>query len=254
MSLVSLSHVSFAYDGNQVIDDVSLDLTSGEIVALIGPSGCGKSTLLRLIARLEAPLSGVIEVTREDSDSHPLMRLLFQDYDAYPWHTVWENVRIGSGPKPYPEEQTVSEILLAVGLLADRDRYPAELSGGMRKRLALARCLVRRPAVLLLDEPFASLDALSRESMYELLQKLFTDTQCAAILVTHDVYEAVLLADKIIVSTQRPLSVFESFRVDLARPRTSSVVDSAQFVSIHRQVMDALRSNQIGLQKKAKPT
>jgi NitT/TauT family transport system ATP-binding protein len=242
MSVVEVSNISFSYAAEEVLSEVSFSVNNGEVVSIMGPSGCGKSTLLRLIAGLETPIAGRIASQGAASGNNPKSyRFLFQDYDAYPWFTVWQNVQAGSGPKPQPPDNMIAEMLSLVGLDEHRNKYPGELSGGMRKRLALARCLVRRPALLLLDEPFSSLDVDAKYSMYELVQRLWRETGCAVIMVTHELQEAILLADRVLVSTAKPMSIRETVSIPFPRPRNDSIADTPEYMQIRRQLASALR-------------
>ena len=235
MSIVEITDVSFAYGTEDVVSRVNLGVEAGEIVSLVGPSGSGKSTLLRLIAGLEVPKNGQVKTNGSIAGrSRDALRFLFQDYDAYPWYTVWENVKWGSGSGEAPSDHAVGEILTQVGLVGDGLRYPGELSGGMRKRLALARCLVRRPPLLLLDEPFSSLDINAKYEMYHLVERLWSDSRCAVILVTHDLEEAILLADRVIVAGNRPLHIRETIEVPFPRPRCEDVQDKAEYLTLFR--------------------
>jgi ABC-type nitrate/sulfonate/bicarbonate transport system ATPase subunit len=243
MNGVEISEVSFGYGSEEVISDISLSVDRGEIVSLLGPSGCGKSTLLRLIAGLEIPENGrILTEGAEAGSNRDVLRFLFQDYDAYPWWNVWDNLRLGSGSHPYPADSAIKEMLSQVGLAADRDVFPGELSGGMRKRLALARCLVRQPSLLLLDEPFSSLDVDTKYGMYDLVQKLWQESRCAVIFVTHDLHDAILLADRILVSSPRPLTIRKIIEVPFERPRTDKIYDSTTYIQMLRQLTSLLRS------------
>jgi NitT/TauT family transport system ATP-binding protein len=242
MALVEICNVSFAYDVKSVIENVTLTVDTGEIISLLGPSGCGKSTLLRLIAGLETPNTGFIKTRGiKAGTNRNVLRLLFQDYDAYPWYTVWKNIQLGSGPKPYPSKEMVEKILKQVGLDNESNRYPGELSGGMRKRLGLARCMVSRPSLLLLDEPFSSLDIDTKYSMYDLVQKLWQETKCAVIMVTHDLHEAILLSDRILVSSPRPFRVRQVINIPFTRPRSSIIDNGKDYLNIRRSLIEYLR-------------
>lgn len=252
MNGVEISEVSFGYASEEVISDVSLSIDPGEIVSLVGPSGCGKSTLLRLIAGLEIPEKGrILTEGTEAGINRDVLRFLFQDYDAYPWWTVWDNLRLGSGSRPYPADSAIEEMLSQVGLAADRDVFPGELSGGMRKRLALARCLVRRPSLLLLDEPFSSLDVDTKYGMYDLVQNLWQESRCAVILVTHDLHDAILLADRIVVASPRPLTVRKIIDVPFERPRTDKIYESTRYTQMLQQLTSLLRSTSAKLGESA---
>ena len=240
--MVEIRNISFSYGDKRVIKNVTLTIQNGEILSLLGPSGCGKSTLLRLIAGLEVPIAGFIKIQGvEAGTDRNILRFLFQDYDAYPWYTVWQNVQLGSGPKPYPSDDEVEEILVQVGLDTEYDRYPGELSGGMRKRLGLARCMVRRPSLLLLDEPFSSLDIDTRYNLYELVQGLWRATKCSVVIVTHDLHEAILLSDRVLVSGPRPLMIQKSVDISFSHPRGDNISDSEEYLAIRRDLMGILQ-------------
>lgn len=247
MSLVEISKLNFAYDADPVILSVSLDIQRGTVISLLGPSGCGKSTLLRLVAGLEIPTDGQITFAADSrSRSTDLLRFLFQDYDAYPWLTVRENVRSGSGIEPLPSIDAVDEMLHRVGLADSKGRYPAELSGGMKKRLALARCLIRRPALMLLDEPFSSLDFEAKCGLYNLVQNLWAENQSTVILVTHDPHEAILLSDRILVSAPKPFRVIEDISVGFDHPRVDSIINTVEYSKIRQQLTKALKDHYSG--------
>ncbi len=242
MALVQISDVSFAYLTEAVVSHVNLTVENGEIVALVGPSGCGKSTLLRLIAGLEVPTSGQITVGGSVAGhNRDVLRFLFQDYDAYPWFTVWENVKKGSGTSPHPSDKAVREILRHLELGTETTLYPGELSGGMSKRLALARCLIRGPSLLLLDEPFSSLDVNLKYQMYRLVQHLWSDTKCAVMLVTHDLQEAIWLADRILVLGDRPLHIRETIEVLAPRPREEDFAETDHYHALLSRLVGLFR-------------
>jgi ABC-type nitrate/sulfonate/bicarbonate transport system ATPase subunit len=244
MKAVEVSNVTFRYTSEEVISKTSFSVDEREIVTLVGPSGCGKSTLLRLIAGLEVPEKGhILTDGVEAGRNRDVLRFLFQDYDAYPWWTAWNNIRLGSGSRPYPADSAIKEMLSQVGLAAERDTFPGELSGGMRKRLALARCLVRRPSLLLLDEPFSSLDIDTKYGMYDLVQRLWQESRCAIVLVTHDLHDAILLADRIFVASARPLTILKVINVPFERPRNDKIYDSPEYIQMLRELTSLLRGN-----------
>jgi NitT/TauT family transport system ATP-binding protein len=246
MPLIEISKLSFSYDTEPIVSDASLSIEPASIISLLGPSGCGKSTLLRLIAGLEIPLAGQIKFaaipTCSPSDS---LRLLFQDYDAYPWFTVQDNIRFGSGPKPFPSVTATQEMLDRVGLSASAKRYPAELSGGMKKRLGLARCLIRCPSLMLLDEPFSSLDFEAKCEMYDLVQKLRAENQSTVLMVTHDVHEAILLSDQILISSVKPLHIVDVVEVPFGRYRDDTIIDTSEYRDIRHHITNAFHRSSI---------
>lgn len=252
-SIVEFLKVSFSHGDKLILHNANFSLAAGKITSIVGPSGCGKSTVLRLIAGLLKPLSGHI-TCRTDNTEFPhsnnsarfnnsgnQLRFLFQNYDAYPWYTVWENIKLGSGPSAHPDNQEIENLLAEVGLLAERNRYPEELSGGMRKRLGLARCLIAKPAILLLDEPFSSLDIDTRYDMYALLQQLWQETGCAIVIVTHDIHEAILLSDKIIVLSHPPVSEPAMIDINLQHPRTDDITQTNTYLSIRQSIVESLK-------------
>ncbi|WP_083463857.1 ABC transporter ATP-binding protein [Prosthecomicrobium hirschii] len=223
LSIRGVSH-QFDLDGGilPVLDDVSLDAAPGEFVALLGPSGCGKSTLLRLVAGLDRPTRGeVLGDGQAITAPHPSRVVVFQDPTLYPWRTVWRNVSLGLEAQGIlsRERGRVEAALNLVGLGAFAKAYPHQLSGGMAQRVALARALVNDPRLLVLDEPLGKLDSLTRLQMQSELVSLWQRAGFTALLVTHDVEEALFMADRVIVFSDRPARVAADVRVDLPHPR-----------------------------------
>jgi len=215
------------YAGRTVLDAIHLKITPGEFVAVVGRSGCGKSTLLRAIAGLETPDAGQVKVG--GGGRKPEVRMMFQDARLLPWKTVLQNVALG-----LPDGQDRARAALAsVGLAERAGDWPAALSGGQRQRVALARALVHAPQLLLLDEPLGALDALTRIEMQQLIEALWTRHGFTAVLVTHDVQEAVALADRILLVEDGRLAL--DLDVRLARPRARG---SADFGSLEQKVLD----------------
>ena len=215
------------YAGRIVLDAVNLRIAPGEFVAIVGRSGCGKSTLLRAIAGLELPEAGQVKIG--GSGQKPETRMMFQDARLLPWKTVLQNVALGL--KDGAERARAA--LQSVGLLDRADDWPAALSGGQRQRVALARALVHEPQLLLLDEPLGALDALTRIEMQQLIESLWTARGFTAVLVTHDVQEAVVLADRILLIEQGRLAL--DLDVGLARPRARG---SVEFGGLEQNVLD----------------
>lgn len=206
----------------QVLDNVDLTVRPGEFVALLGPSGCGKSTLLRLIAGLEAPTRGRIlqddaPITKPD----PSRVVVFQDPTLYPWRRVWDNVALGLQARGVlkAERDRVDDALERVGLKGFHRAFPHELSGGMAQRVALARALVNDPQLLVLDEPLGKLDSLTRLAMQSELVALWQRARFSTVLVTHDVEEALFLAQRVIIFSARPARIAAELTVDLPYPR-----------------------------------
>lgn len=206
----------------QVLDRVSFEVEPGAFVALLGPSGCGKSTLLRLLAGLDHPTTGAVEVAGEAvGDPDPSRILVFQDPTLFPWRTVWDNVALGLEAQGVLKSRRdrVDAALALVGLTGFDKAYPHQLSGGMAQRVALARALVNEPRLLLLDEPLGKLDSLTRLAMQTELVSLWQRSRLTALLVTHDVEEAIFLAERVIIFGPRPARIVADIAVDLPYPR-----------------------------------
>ncbi len=224
---LNLRGLTKRYAGRTVLDAVHLRIEPGEFVAIVGRSGCGKSTLLRAIAGLELPDAGQVKIG--GGGQNPEVRMMFQDARLLPWKTVLQNVALGL--KDGAERARTA--LQGVGLLDRADDWPAALSGGQRQRVALARALVHEPQLLLLDEPLGALDALTRIEMQQLIESLWTARGFTAVLVTHDVQEAVVLADRILLIEQGRLAL--DLDVGLARPRARG---SVEFGGLEQDVLD----------------
>jgi ABC-type nitrate/sulfonate/bicarbonate transport system ATPase subunit len=256
---VSLRHVarSFASPGGeriQAIRDVSFDVVDryaadgrdiGEFHVLLGPSGCGKSTILRLIAGLDHPDSGEILVNGAPVTGPGRDRgMVFQKYTSFPWLTVSQNIEYGLKINGFPEQeyrQIVTRLIEAVGLSGFASSYPDTLSGGMQQRVAIARTLALRPSVMLMDEPFGALDAQTRGDMQELLLRIWAESASTILFVTHDVDEAIYLADRIYVLCARPGTIIEDVPVPFGRPRDASMKQSQLFHELQQHVLACLR-------------
>ncbi len=230
---ILLKSISKRYAERVVLDRLELSIGEGSFVAIIGRSGCGKSTLLRLVAGLEAPDEGtLLTAGGQGSSGAPRTRIMFQDARLLPWKTVLANVMLGL-PRGAREEARAA--LTEVGLAGRDHDWPAQLSGGQRQRVALARALVHRPDLLLLDEPLGALDALTRIEMHELIERLWREHRFTALLVTHDVQEAVALADRILLIERGRIAL--DLGVELARPRARG---TAAFAAIEDTVLQRL--------------
>jgi sulfonate transport system ATP-binding protein len=238
--MLVLERVGKTYpNGVHALDGVSLSVGPGEIVAIVGGSGCGKSTLLRAISGLDTPSQG--RVVLDDvtiTAPHEKIGIIFQEPRLLPWLTVADNVGFGLEDRQRAERlERVATALLRVGLTEKAKMWPRELSGGQAQRVAIARALVPRPEVLLLDEPFSALDAFTRADLQDHLLDLWADSKPTLILVTHDVDEAIVLADRIMVMRPRPGRIFDEIVADLPRPRDRQ---SAAFDFAKRRVLAAL--------------
>ncbi|MEM0343335.1 MAG: ABC transporter ATP-binding protein [Thermoplasmata archaeon] len=223
------------------LDGFSMDVLEGEFVCLLGPSGCGKTTVLRIVAGLETKTSGQVLVNGKDVERfRPRVGMVFQEFALFPWRSARRNVEFGLEIKRVPEQKRAeisSRYLDLVGLSGFEDAHPHELSGGMKQRVAIARALAHDPAVLLMDEPFGSLDAQTRNLMQKELLRIWSATSKTVLFVTHSVDEAVFLADRIVVMTARPGRVRETIEVGLPRPRDRT---SADFISVRGKVLAEL--------------
>lgn len=241
-ALLEVDSVTFGYKSLSVLDNVNLKVDRGESVALLGPSGCGKSTLLFVIAGLLQAPKGQIRVI--GNSGPPRVGLVFQEDTLFPWLTVRGNIEFAliedDQPSPLPE---ISQGWVeAVGLSSFADSFPDELSGGMRQRAVLARMLAWQPDVLLLDEPFASLDAVSREQMHLLLERLCKERNTTVMFVTHDIEEAVLFADRALVMSRRPGRIVSELRVPLERPRIAAGVARSEVPELRNQLAQLARA------------
>jgi NitT/TauT family transport system ATP-binding protein len=250
---VVVANVRRAFEGGVVaLDGITLDVPPGQFVAILGPSGCGKSTLLRLIAGLDSPQSGTValehpQFTTASALPHESPRAdiayVFQDAHLLPWRTVLRNVelplelmRLGKAAR----RERAGRALRRVGLADALGRYPAQLSGGMRMRVSLARALVTGPKLLLLDEPFAALDEITRQHLDEQLRALWLDTGVTVIFVTHSTAEAVFLAERAVVLSRGPGTIVADYPIDLPQSRTSATRATPEFARETRAVYEAL--------------
>ncbi|RQP23202.1 ABC transporter ATP-binding protein [Piscinibacter terrae] len=246
---VEASHVSIELgEGAQrfeVLHDVSLHARPGEFICLLGPSGCGKSTLLGALAGHLRPARGVLGLDGEPIDGpDPQRGLVFQHHTLFPWKTVLDNVAYGlkmKGVDRAKREQQARKLLALVGLAGFEQSYPRELSGGMQQRVEIARVLINHPRVLLMDEPFGALDALTRAHMQEMLLDLWTRLRTTIIFVTHDIDEALFLADRVLILSPRPGRIVEELRVDFERPRHAGQLTDPDFVALKRRCLALLR-------------
>src|SRR5580658_3984853 len=254
VSKVSRSFVSA--DGSKVdaLDDINFEIEDaysregrdiGEFRVLLGPSGCGKSTLLRLIAGLDQADSGEILVNEQPVHGPGKDRgMVFQKYTSFPWLTVAGNIAYGLKINGVPEKQrkeTVAQLVQDIGLSGFENAYPETLSGGMQQRVAIARTLALRPAIILMDEPFGALDAQTRGDMQELLLRIWGESASTILFVTHDVDEAIYLADRIYVLCARPGTIIEDVLVPFGRPRDPSIKQQKEFHDLQQHVLASLR-------------
>lgn len=245
MSQILVEHLSANFgQGNKFIgalDDISLTVESGQFVSVIGPSGCGKTTLLRILANVLQPTSGSVQCGREKGRG-----IVFQEDRLLPWRTILDNVAFGlqiQRCKRGLRRTTARTFIDLVGLSGFEERYPHELSGGMKQRVNIARALTIDPDVLLMDEPFASLDAQTREVMQHELLEIWERTQRTVLFVTHQIDEAVFLSDRVFVFTGRPGRIKEIVDIDIPRPRDLSVKRSTGFVKTVDHIWSLLEAD-----------
>lgn len=250
MSFIAIDHLSKRYDSRQgevmALQDVNLDVREGEFVSIVGPSGCGKSTLLYLIGGFLQPDSGTIHANGQRVTAPGVDRgVVFQEYALFPWLTVAGNIEYGlkeAGMAAGERADTVRRYVELIGLAGFEKRYPKELSGGMKQRVAIARTLACSPRILLLDEPLGALDAQTREGMQDELLRIWQATSTTILMVTHDVVEAAYLSSRIVVMSRRPGTVIEEFAVELDRSRgREAVMLSEPFNTLRNQVWLSVR-------------
>lgn len=249
MSHIKFDNLSFAYEegANLILKDITVEVADGEFVCILGQSGCGKSTLLRLLTGLEKPTAGVITIDGNRIEGAGLDKgVVFQDYGLFPWMTAGENILLALKQK-FPErdkkelKQTAVDMIRAVGLEESIYRkLPKELSGGMKQRCAIAQAFSINPPILLMDEPFGALDAQTRVVMQELLAKISRETKNTILFITHDIDEAILLADKIYVMSRRPGTIREVIDVNIEGERNHEILVKPEFLAMKQKIMNML--------------
>jgi len=248
-ALLQLAEISKVFtNGTVALEGVDLKILPGEFVSLLGPSGCGKSTLLKLITGLIAPSSGIVDWPQSPYDAagnaEPSLGFVFQEPTLLPWRTVSENVYLPlllAGVDKQAARDRIEEALLQVGLTAFADSHPRQLSGGMKMRVSIARALVTKPKILLMDEPFAALDEITRSKLNDELLELFARRGLTVIFVTHSVYESVYLSSRIVVMSSRPGRITATVPIEFGFPRTEEFRTSTYYNECCRQVSAALR-------------
>ena len=245
--LLSVTKLNKSYGDVEALREIALEVDEGEFVSIVGPSGCGKSTLMEIVGGLVEPSSGEMTIAGNPvNGTDPAVGIVFQQESAFPWRTVQENVEFGlemSGAKDRrPRAQAMIEL---VGLKGFEDRYPAELSGGMRQRVAIARTLVMEPKLILMDEPFGALDEQTRLILGEELLRIREATQATVLFITHSFDEALLLSDRIVVMTARPGRVKKIVTNPLPRPRDSTIVSDPEFGRLSGELWESLREESI---------
>jgi NitT/TauT family transport system ATP-binding protein len=247
MPLIQARGISKTYsDGKgeptQALDDFNIEVDQKEFVSIVGPSGCGKTTFLLLVAGLEPFTRGELLLEGKPvAGPDPAHAIVFQEFLLFPWRTVWQNIEFGPEVRGFSKEKRknlVEQYIKLVGLEGFEKRYPHELSGGMKQKATIARALCNEPKILLMDEPFASLDALTRETLQQELLQIWQQTEATVLFVTHSIAEAVYLADRVVVLSRRPARIKGEVKIDLPRPRVSQMLTSPEFISYERTIRD----------------
>lgn len=248
--LVEIERVSIVFgkgrQAHKAVEETSIRVEPGEFVCILGPSGCGKSTLVNTVAGYVKPDSGEVRVDGEVvTRPGPDRGMVFQQYSLFPWKTVKENVAFGPKIAGLPGDSTANTFLEMVGLTRFANRYPAELSGGMQQRVGIARALANYPRVLLMDEPFGALDAQTRMMMQENLLKIWNEFGTTVLFITHDVDEAIFLADRVLIMSASPGRIIADLAVDLPRPRVPEVMAEPAFAELKRQCITQIRAESL---------
>jgi NitT/TauT family transport system ATP-binding protein len=251
--LVEIDRVSIVFgkgkQSHKAVEETSIRVEPGEFVCILGPSGCGKSTLLNTVAGYVKPNSGQVRVDGEViTKPGPDRGMVFQQYSLFPWKTVKQNVAFGpkiAGQSPVAAESIANTFLGMVGLSRFADRYPAELSGGMQQRVGIARALANYPRVLLMDEPFGALDAQTRLMMQENLLKIWHEFGTTVLFITHDVDEAIFLADRVLIMSASPGRIIADLSVELPRPRVQEITADPAFAELKRRCLAYIRDESL---------
>jgi len=239
--IIEIDHLDFTYtEGQKVIDDFNLSIYDQELITIVGASGCGKSTLLNIIAGLLPPTRGEARIKGVAiTQPGPDRTMVFQDDAVFPWYTVRQNVEYGLRVQKIPEQERnklVDHYINLVGLNEAKDLYPRQLSGGMRKRVDVARAIATKPEVLLMDEPFAALDVLTKQHLQEEFLNIWSANRVTVIFVTHDLEEALYLSDRVVVMTPNPGKVRALVEVPFNRPREADIKTELEFQKLRREL------------------
>lgn len=248
---ISLRDVSMVFRGSErehiALDRVDLELQAGAFTALLGPSGCGKSTLLNIISGMLKPTTGLVSIDGVSvKEPTPICNVVFQQHSLFPWLTALQNVAFGPRRLGLPEPESIAlDLLRMVGLERFAKAYPKALSGGMQQRVAIARALATKPTLLLMDEPFGALDAQTRSVMQEELLKIWDHFGTSVVFITHDVDEAIYLADRVIVMRTEPGGIKADIAIDLPRPRTPETLNTPGFENLRKTIHRVVREESL---------
>jgi len=247
-ALIEFERVSLSLAGRPILQDVNLEIGKGEFVCVVGPSGCGKTTMLRLIAGLFTPTSGKVRYAGAPvTGPRPDIAIVFQDYGKalLPWRNAAGNISLALEAIGVPKaerQERICRLLQLIGLADDADKFPIQLSGGMQQRLQIARCLAQDPVVLLMDEPFAALDALTRQELQDEIQAIVAARNSTVFFVTHDLEEAIYLGDRVFGMRPNPGRIVEAFEVRLPRPRDwLTTPEHPEFLGLRRALFDFIK-------------
>ncbi len=249
--LISFRDAGVSFGSKQVLKGLDLDIAAGEFVCVVGASGCGKTTMLRLIAGLQRPSAGAVSYAGEPIvKPRPEIAVVFQDYGKalLPWRTVSGNIELALEAAGMPRQErasVIAELLALMGLEGDGGKFPSELSGGMQQRVQIARSLAQKPEVLLMDEPFGALDAMTRQGLQDELQRLMMQHRMTVFFVTHDLEEAIYLGDRVIGLRRNPGRIGEVFDVRIGRPRDQvATPEDLEFLRIRRELYDFVKETE----------
>ena len=249
-TMIRMDHVTLELGGRPILRDIDLSIRAGEFCCVVGASGCGKTSLLRLIAGLVRPGAGTVDVSGERAKAGSnKVSVVFQDYSnaLLPWRTVSGNVSLGleaAGVSGSQRAARIEALLAQVGLSGHADKFPGQLSGGMQQRLQIARCLAQEPSVLLMDEPFGALDAMTRQVLQDEVLRLAADRKITVVFVTHDLEEAIYLGDSVVAMSPNPGRIHARFRVRLSKPRDQlTTPEEPEYRSLRRDLFDFIRAN-----------
>ncbi len=246
-AILDIRHVGVTFGSREIMHDVDFSIAGGDFISIVGPSGCGKTTLLRAMAGLATPSTGsVVFKSREIREPQSEVAIVFQDYNRalLPWRTVSGNIALALSARKIPRSEhaeRIAELLVTVGLTRHAEHYPAQLSGGLQQRVQIARALAQEPEVLLMDEPFGALDAMTRQRLQDQILQIFSQRAMTVVFITHDLEEAIYLGDRIIVLDANPGRIAADFPVELPRPRNQLTTrEDARFLALRHQLFGLL--------------